>query len=174
MSAIALWQGHNEVVNVGFFRSSHYSRVIYDIRSVGDILFYGCVEQMGLLRDDGDPVAKPQRVGVAEPMPVERDETTSGLVQSLQETRDGRLAATRCSNDCNTLAVLDLHIEILEDLYFWARGVGEGDVVERNLSLKMIAGFALGLHGLGLERHKSLEVPSALDILADPLDWRKT
>ena len=174
MSAVALWEGHNEVVNVGFLRGSHYPRVIYNIRSIGNILFYGCVEQMGLLRDDGDSVAKPQRVSVTESMPVERDETTSGLVQSLQETRDGRLAAPRCSNDCNTLAVLDLHIEILEDLNFRARGVGEGDMVERNLSLEMIAGFSLGLHRLGLERDKPLEVPCALDILAYPLDWRKT
>src|SRR5258706_6259912 len=173
MSAVALWQGHNKVVNVGLLRGSHYSRVIYNIRSVGDILFYGRVEQMGLLRDDGDSVAKPQRISVAEPMPVERDEAITGFVQSLQKSRDGRLAASRCSNDCNTLAVLDLHIEILEGLNFRARGVGEGDMVERNLSLKMIAGFTLGLHGLGLERDKPLEVPCALDILADPLDWRE-
>ena len=129
---------------------------------------------MGLLRDDSDSVAEPYRISVAESMPVERDETTSGFVLSLQETRDGRLAASRCSNDCDTLAVLDLHIEIFEDLNFRARGVGEGDMVECNLSLKMIAGFALSLYGLGLKRDKPLEVPCALDELAESLDWRTT
>ena len=125
---------------------------------------------MRLLRDDGDSVAKPRRVSVAESMSVERYKTASGLVQPLQESRNSRLAASGCSDDCETLAVFDLDVEVFEDLDFRARWIRKIDMMECNISLNLIARFSLSLHGLGLERDEPLEVPCSLDGLADALD----
>lgn len=81
-------------------------------------------------------------------MLVDPNRARIGLVEALKKRGDGRLPASRRTDDRNTFALLDFKADIFEYCGIRLCGVAELDVVERDVALDREAQIAFGLFGI--------------------------
>jgi hypothetical protein len=103
-------------------------------RAVGDVVGDGRVEEGGRLGDDGDVLSEPLGLRLGEEVLVEPDLSGRGLVESLEEGGNGRLARARGADDGDAFAGGDGKVDALEDGGVGSGGVGEVDVGEGDLA----------------------------------------
>lgn len=102
--------------------------------TVGDVTPDRSSEQRRLLRDEADLGAEPLDVEVLEVNAVQLDATFQGVVETLNETDDGRLAGTASTDKRNSMADGESEAEILENGNSWTRWVVERDIGERDFA----------------------------------------
>lgn len=99
------------------------------------------------LRHESNLGAKPLDVEILDLVAVNLDTSTDGIVESFNQTNNGRLSTSTTSNESGHLAVREVGGELVKDLDGRTTGVDEVDVLESD-----VADDALGLESVGRGR----------------------
>jgi hypothetical protein len=99
-----------------------------------DITPNGSSEKGRFLRDQTDLLSKPLEVERPDIASIELDDTVDGIVESFDQSHDGRFSRTTRSDQCTSLASLERGRESLEDGYSGSRRIMELDVFECNFA----------------------------------------
>ena len=98
LSIVALGLLHDEIVGLGYLRSTDYLLHRGLGHSEGDIVADGVVEEVGLLRDNSDMMAqRRERIG-RERLAVDEDLAAAAVVETHEEVGQGALARPRAAN----------------------------------------------------------------------------
>uniref|UniRef100_A0A182IP12 Uncharacterized protein n=1 Tax=Anopheles atroparvus TaxID=41427 RepID=A0A182IP12_ANOAO len=141
----------HRVVAVGkladeFVRLGQHCRLQYLLAgrtrsAVFDVFVDGCTEQDRLLFDEPDQFApQPARREMRQLVAIDRDATPGGLVESLQQRRDGRFSTSTRTDQCHRLAWPKDKTEIVQHPLVGSRRVHELNALEANLATQVSLG----------------------------------
>ena len=90
-------------------------------------------KQRGLLRHNTNVAAQKIVAQILNPQSIDLDFTRGGFVQMLDKRDDGRLPASRGTDQCNHLSRRRLQGQTMQNLFFWTSGVEHFYTVKTNL-----------------------------------------
>ncbi|CAG8666278.1 10157_t:CDS:2, partial [Acaulospora colombiana] len=146
---VAFREGHDKVMDVGLLGGTLNLLAGDDGRStIADIVLDRGGKEVRVLGNDSNVFSQPDDVSVVQAVSIDADESSVGLVQSLQESGDGRLAGSGGTDEGNAFVGFDLEAHVAENRDFWPGRVCERNIVEANWTLDTPPVRALGFLGI--------------------------
>lgn len=109
-----------------------------------DVVFDSTREESRFLLNNTDLASPPVELDVLEIDTVDLNGTGEGIVQALNETDEGGLAATRLTREGDVITSLDVEGNISEESFVETSRIREGDVLEGDVALQVVEFLASG------------------------------